>query len=131
MSNDFIVNVSEEFNLEAMVNELIERYSAQGFTVRTLKLKNGCKITFSKNCGGINMVLGMGAGITATCTFTGKNQDMLNVRFSDGDWTGKIIGCIVGWFLCFIPIITSIIGITKQLSLPKQISDDIQMIASE
>lgn len=131
MANNFMVNVSENFDIEEMANEVAQRYQAQGFRVTVLKMKKGAKITFDKNCGGINMLLGMGLGISANCMLTGKENDTLSITFSDGDWTGKIIGCLVGWFLCFIPIITAIIGICKQSSLPNQIGTDIQMIASE
>ena len=131
MANNFMVNVSEDFDIMAMADEIAERYQGKGFNVRTLKMKKGVKIIFEKNCGGINMLLGMGLGITANCMISGREGDILNVTFSDGDWTGKIVGCIVGWFLCFIPVITAVIGIFKQLSLPSEISTDIQMIASE
>lgn len=131
MANNFMVNVSENFDIEEMANEVAQRYQAQGFKVTVLKMKKGAKITFDKNCGGINMILGMGLGISANCMLTGKENDTLSVTFSDGDWTGKIIGCIVGWFLCMIPVITSVIGICKQSTLPNQIGTDIQMIASE
>ena len=128
MASDFSVSVSENFDLEAMTDQLVQQYQAKGFKVRTIKMKNGVKITFDKKSGGINMVLGMGLRISATCTMLGKEKDTLSVNFGDGDWTGKIVGCIVGWFLCFIPVITAIIGICKQLSLPNDIADDIQML---
>jgi len=128
MANNFSVNVEPDFNLDAFVEEMTERYQGKGFKVRVLKMKKGVKLVFDKNCGGINMILGMGQGISATCTISGKENDTLNVNFSDGDWTGKIIGCIVGWFVCFVPVITAVIGICKQLSLPGEISDDIQSI---
>ena len=126
-----MVNVSEDFDIEAMSNEIAEKYRSQGFNVRVLKMKNGAKIVFDKKCGGINMLLGMGLGISANCMLTGKEKDTLTVNFSDGDWTGKIIGCTVGWFLCLVPAITSIFGIMKQLSLPNEISNDIQMLIAE
>ena len=131
MANNFMVNVPENFDVLDMANEVAQRYQSQGFKVNVLKMKNGAKITFDKNCGGINTILGMGLGISATCMLTGKEHDTLNVTFSDGDWTGKIVGCVVGLFLCFIPVITAVIGICKQSSLPNQISNDIQMIVSE
>ncbi len=131
MANNFMANVSENFDMSEMADQIVQCYQAKGFNVRVLKMKNGVKLTFDKKCGGINFLLGMGLGISATCTLVGKDNDTLCVNFSDGDWIGKIIGCIVGWFLCFIPIITAIIGICKQLSLPKQIENDIQMIIAE
>ena len=131
MANNFMCNIEENFDIQAMVNELVQQYQAKGFNVRVLTMKNGVKVTFDKKCGGINMLLGLGQGITATCMVQGKEKDLLSVTFSDGDWLGKIIGLIAGWFLCMIPFITALIGVFKQLSLPKDISNDIQMIVSE
>ena len=56
---------------------------------------------------------------------------VLTINFSDGDWTGKIIGLCVGWFICFVPFITAIIGCVKQSQLPKKIGNDAMMIASQ
>ena len=59
-----------------------------------------------------------------------RMNNTVSVNFSDGDWTGKIIGFVVGWFLCFIPCITAAIGTARQLSLPKSIGNDATMIAA-
>jgi len=128
MANNFMLNVSENFDVETMVNEITEMYQGKGYTVRVLKMKNGVKITVEKGVGGINMLLGLGQGITANCTVSGKNKDMLSVNLSDGDWTGKIVGLVAGLFLCFVPFITAIIGILKQTSLQKDFANDIQMV---
>ncbi len=128
MANDFTLNISEHFDLDQLADEITQQYQAKGFQVRPMKMKNSIKLVFDKKTGGINNLLGLGQGITATCAIQGKNQDMLSVTFSDGDWTGKIVGLVVGWCLCFIPFITAIIGILKQISLPKDISNDMQMI---
>ncbi len=134
MANNFMVNISEKFDMESFANEIAQQYQAKGFQVRIMKMKNGCKIVFDKKCGGINMLLGLGQGITATCIVAGKEKESLSVDFSDGDWIGKIIGLVVGvcsCFFCFITIITAIIGICKQLSLPKNISNDMNMILAD
>ncbi len=131
MAENFMANISENFDIQKLTEELVQQYQAKGFNVRVLKMKNGAKITFDKKCGGINMLLGLGQGITANFTIHGKEKDTLSVTYSDGDWAGKIIGLIVGWFMCWIPCITAIIGIFKQLSLPKDINNDIQMLVSE
>ncbi len=125
---NFQVNVSEGFDVERFAEEISQQYQAKGFQVRTLKMKNSVKIVFDKNSGGINNLLGLGQGITATCNLMGKDKDMLSVSFSDGDWTGKIVGLAVGWFLCMIPFITAIVGVFRQCALPKDISNDMQMI---
>ena len=131
MANNLTLNVSENFDLQAMADTLCEQYQAKGYTTKTLKMKNGVKIKVEKNTGGINTLLGMGEAITATCMLTGKEKDVMNVSFGEGDWTGKIIGLTVGWFLCLIPAITSILGVVRQLDLPKVLENDITVLASE
>ncbi len=130
MANNFMANITENFDIENFAAEISQQYQAKGFRVQVLKMKNGCKIVFDQNCGGINMLLGMGQGITASCTIMGKERDTLTVNYSEGDWTGKIIGLLVG-LLCCVPFVTSIIGICKQLSLPKDISSDMNMILGD
>lgn len=127
MANTLMLNVPQGFDITAMGERLRETYQAKGFNVNLMTMNNCVKLQFDKNCGGINMLLGLGKGITATCTAQG---DSLIVNYSDGDWTGKIIGLCVGWFLCFIPFITAIVGCVGQNSLPKDINNDITMIVN-
>ena len=127
MANNFMVNVKPDFDLEAFAKKLTDTYQAKGFSVNTVSVNNMQTITLDKNTGGINMLLGMGLGIKATCFV---NNNTLSINYSDGDWTGKIIGFVAGWFLCLIPFITAIIGTVNQLSLPKKINDDASMIVS-
>lgn len=127
MADNVMVNVKPDFNMETFANRLADTYRAKGFTVNVVNMNGNCMITFSKGTGGANTLLGMGKGIKATCM---RMNDTLSISFSDGDWTGKIIACVIGWFLCFVPIITGIIGIAGQLSLPKEISQDATMIAA-
>ena len=131
MAENFMINVEESFNMDAFTQQIAEQYRMKGFNVNVLKQKNGAKIVFDKKCGGINMLLGLGQGITANCSLRGKENDTLYVNFSDGDWTGKIVGFIVGWFLCFIPIVTAAFGAFKQMGLPKEISNEMQMMINE
>ncbi len=127
MANTFMLNVPEGFDIIRMGERLRETYQAKGFTVTMANLNNCVRITFDKGCGGINMLLGLGKGITATCSVQGNS---LIVNYSDGDWTGKIVGLVVGWILCLIPFITAIIGCIGQSQLPKDISNDIMMIVN-
>lgn len=131
MANNFTLNVSENFNVDDLTAEISEQYTAKGYTIRPLKMKNGAKLTIEKGVGGINTLLGLGQGITVTFTLMGKEKDTLSVSLSDGDWTGKIIGALVGWFLCFIPIVTAIIGALRQSNFQKELTNDIQMLVSE
>lgn len=86
MANSTMLKVSPAFDLEAFSNQLADAYRAKGFAVNVAAFNGSSVITFDKNTGGINMLLGMGEGIKATCTL---NNDSLIINFSDGDWTGK------------------------------------------
>ena len=127
MSNQLMMNVPENFDLNAMGVKLCDLYRTKGFQVSQMNMNNSVRIKFEKGVGGINMLLGMDKGITATCMLQGNN---LVVTYSDAAWTGKIIGLAVGWFLCLVPFITAIIGALGQNSLPKEINDDIMIIAN-
>lgn len=125
MADSLMVNVPENFNLEAMTQQLADMYRSKGFTVNVANLNNSVILEFDKGVGGINMILGMDLGIKATCSINNNN---LIVNYSNAAWTGKIIGICVGWFLCLVPFITAIIGAIKQSKFPKEISNDITMM---
>ena len=101
MADTLMMNVPENFDLTAMAERVKEQFQMQGFIVSVMKMKNSVRIKFDKKCGGINMLLGLGQGITATCML--QNGDNLVVNYSEGDWTGRIVGGLVGWFLCMVP----------------------------
>lgn len=127
MANNVMLNVKPEFDMDAFANKLADTYRAKGFTVNVVDTNGSCVITFDKGTGGINTLLGMGLGIKANCMLT---NGTLSINFSDAEWTGKIIACAVGWFLCFVPFFTGIYGIVNQSGLPKQIANDATMIVS-
>lgn len=123
-----MASVSEEFDVLKAAEDLVAAYQAKGYVARSMKMKNGARITIEKGRGGINTILGMSEGITVT--LTKQNETTLVAGFSDGDWVSKIIGFAVGLF-CFITFITAIVGTVKQLSLPKNVEADIAAIVSE
>lgn len=127
MADTLMINVSENFSLEDLGQELLSRYTAKGFQVNVANRPNELTVQFDKGCGGINNILGMGKGITANCTLQGNT---LIVNYTNAEWTGKIIGLAIGWVLCMIPFITALIGCIGQLSLSKEINTDITMIAN-
>lgn len=128
MANDVMLNVSEGFDLGGFSQKLAEMYRMKGYSVTAVSMNKSWMLTFDKGTGGINTLLGLGEGIKATCAVSGN---MLSVRFTDAEWTGKIIGLVVGWILCLIPFITAIIGCTRQSKLPKSIANDAMMLAQE
>lgn len=126
MADTLTLNVSDDFSLDALASQLSDNFKGQGFETTVVSLSpTSTRVTFDKGCGGINMLLGMGQGITANMTLNGN---LLYVNYADGDWTGKIIGLATGWILCWVPFITAIIGSFNQLNLPKKINTEITMI---
>ena len=127
MASNFMLNVSPEFNMEAFSEQLANLYRARGYVVTVANMNGNAIISFEKNIGGINTVLGFGEGVKANCMV---NNGVLNITFTDAEWTSKIIGAVIGWFLCLIPLITAIIGVVRQTSLPKNIENDVRMMIS-
>lgn len=127
MSNNLMINVSDAFSMDVFAEQLANTYRAKGFDVTVANMNGNCIITFDKGTGGVNLLLGLGLGIKANCMCT---NNVLSISFSDAEWTGKIVGLAVGWFLCFVPFITALIGCVNQSSLPKNICSDATMIAS-
>lgn len=128
MADSLTINVQENFDLNLLVEKIKSSFQMQGFAITIASLQpNSYRVVFDKNCGGINMLLGLGQGVTATLTLNGN---CLFVNYSEGDWTGKIIGIAVGWLLCLVPFITSLVGCYYQSSLPKKINNEITMLMS-
>lgn len=127
MASPARINVSPQFNMANFTKQLASLYQSRGFAVTTTSFGTSTAIKFDKDTGGINMLLGLGQGATANCTL---NNGVLNISYNNEDWTGKIIGLAVGWILCFVPFITAIIGIVKQVQLTKDISIDAAMIVN-
>lgn len=128
MADSFMANVPSNFDMNNFVQALRDTYMAKGFSVNAMGMGNTARIVFDKGCGGINMLLGLGKGITANCMF---QNGMLIINYTDADWTSKIVGLCVGWFLCLIPFITSIVGCINQSGLTKEINNDITMILGQ
>lgn len=128
MAESLMLNVSEDFNLNALTQQLADMYRAKGFTVNVVNFNDSVILEFDKGVGGINMLLGMDQGIKATFTVTGNT---LMVNYSDASWTGKIIGLCVGWFVCFVPFVTAIIGSINQSKLPKELNTAITMLSTQ
>ena len=104
MADNIMFNVKPDFDLALFANRLADTYRAKGYTVNVANLNGTCILTFDKDSGGLNNLLGLGEGIKATCML---NNDALCINFTDADWTGKIVACVVGWFLCLVPFINT------------------------
>lgn len=128
MANQAVFNVNPGFSVQALAQQLAGKYRMEGFAVTEADFNGSSILTFDKDTGGINTLLGLGQGIRVTMTVM---NGALIVDFSDEEWTGKIIGLVVGWFICLIPAITAIVGTVRQVQLPKKITNDIMMMLSQ
>ena len=125
--NTFSLSIPSGYTLSNLCTKLKSVYESKGFIVSVFPFENTVRMQFDKGCGGANYLFGLGQGITATLTV---QKQTLMVTYSDAEWTGKIIGIAVGWFLCLIPFITGIIGAVRQSKLPDTITADIQYLIS-
>ena len=126
-----MVPIHPDFKMDDMTDKLIKLYQAKGFGVMSSKIGDTVSITFSKDNDGIKKFVGLAKEITANFTISNNGGDaVLMINFTDAEWTGKIIGMVVGWFLCFIPFFIAVYGAVQQSGLPKSITNDVRMLAS-
>lgn len=128
MAQPLFVNVPEGFDMGVFAQKIAETYQAKGYTVQPAVSGDTAMITISKGIGGINTITGLGESISLNCSVS---DNKLIVNYTNEEWTSKIIACVVGWFCCLIPFITGIVGIVRQVNLPKNISADAMLLASQ
>ena len=68
MADSVMLNIGPNFDFNAFADRLAQMYAAQGFAVSVADINSAKVIKFEKETGGINTVLGLGVGITATCS---------------------------------------------------------------
>ena len=115
----------DPFNLQSTVTEIVRTYRAKGFSVMAAPFGNGVMMDFRKNDEGLTKFMGLALGVSANISIDGNT---MIIDFQNAEWTGKIVAFFVGWLLCFIPLITAVIGSISQIDLPKTIANDIQMV---
>ena len=125
MTDTKIFPLPPNFDMDEMIQQITQMYQAKGFTVMAMPMGTGAVIDFRKDDGGITKYLGLALGVKANIMV--QNGNMI-INFSDAEWTGKIVGLVIGWVFCLIPFIIALIGSFRQLELPNSIGNDIQMI---
>lgn len=106
-------------NLATLIDITAQNLSMQGFDVRS-QIMGPCaaEIIVSKDREGFkNSILGLGVECRVAITIT---DDILTLSIGS-EWTNKIVALVIGWFLCWIPVVTGIIGLVNQSSLPDKI----------
>ncbi len=106
-------------NLATLIDFAAQNLSMQGFDVKSQVMgPSAAEIIVTKDREGIkNTILGLGVECRVAITVS---NDMLTLSINS-EWTNKIIALVIGWFLCWIPIITGIVGLVNQSSLPEKI----------
>lgn len=114
------VAIAPGTTIDGVISIASQSLSNQGYEVRSQILgPSTAEIFVTKDRDGIKNIVGMGVECHSTITLVAPGQ--LSVT-TDSVWTNKIIALAVGWFLCWIPIITGIIGCIGQSDLPKKIT---------
>ncbi len=122
MASTFLLKLPTGTTVDAVADALARLYTQKGFTITTNHFPYAIVLDMDRGVGGRNMLLGLDLGIKVTLSV---NDDTLTVNYSDGAWIGKIIGLLVGWFLCGIPVVTALFGAMRQNELPARINRDI------
>ena len=127
MTDTKMFPVPPNFNMDNLIQQVTQMYQAKGFTVMAMPMGTSASIDFRKDDGGITKYIGLALGVKANIMVQDGN---MIINFSDAEWTGKIVGLVVGWVFCLIPFIIALIGCARQLDFPNSIGNDIQMIVS-
>ena len=126
MANPVTFNVPQNYDVQTLAFKLRDLYISKGFIANvTGAFPYNFTLRLEKNMGGINNLLGLGKAITVNLSLQGN---VLILNYTDAEWTSKIVGLVVGWFLCLVPFVTAIIGSFAQYDLPGEISRDVTML---
>jgi len=131
--------VGADFDMQNMVNQLVQRYQAQGFraTVVPLPPNGGAQQAVSVDLrkdddDTFKKILGLSLGLRVTLTL---QNNMLYAQISDEDWTVKAvvfgIGIIFSWGIITLAlVVTGGIGLYQQYTLSDKLGKELWMLAS-
>ena len=114
-------------DLYAVIQSTALAMEAQGYKATIQMIgPNAGVLTITKGREGFSNIMGL--GLECRANFSAIN-DQLTVNI-DSEWANKVIAIAVGWFVCFIPVITGAVGTVSQLTLPDKIFNGIGMSVS-
>ncbi|MBQ6600794.1 MAG: hypothetical protein IIX36_04035 [Clostridia bacterium] len=119
--------INPDADLFSVIKAVALTMETQGYeaNIQMISPQTGV-LTVKKDRDGFTNVLGM--GLECRVNFASINGQLtVNI---DSEWTNKIIAVAVGWFVCFVPVITGVVGAVNQLSLPDKIFTAINMNVS-
>ena len=99
MASPIAFSLPQNFDLQNVVGRLGRSFQLKGYAVRSYPVGAGACLEVSRNTGGLNTVIGRCEGIKINFM---PGANLLNVSFSDEQWTDKIIGYVVGLSLIHI-----------------------------
>lgn len=124
MAENKFFQVEQDFDLEKLASKLVYDYQAEGYKVFSCKTPSGCSISIKKNDTGMKKLLGLSRVLTVNIAVNSAGN--MIVDFSNEEWASKVCAIAFGWFILWVPFITGIYGVVKQLELQKNISAKIQ-----
>lgn len=106
-------------SLATIIDIATQNLSMQGYDVKS-QVMGPCaaEIIVTKDREGIkNSILGLGLESRVAITVS----DNVMTLSMGSEWTNKVVALIIGWFLCWVPVITGIVGLINQSCLPDKI----------
>lgn len=124
MSTSKMIPVNPNLNLNQVLAVATENLQAQGYeVVATPMSATSASMTVRKDRDGFKNFMGL--GVESRVQMMVNNTAMtLSIEH---EWTNKIIALIVGWFLCWVPIVTGIMGCVNQSGLTNKINDAVML----
>ncbi len=128
MSAQKMFNLNPGADLAAIVNLAAQNLSTQGYEVQAQPMSpTSATMVIKKDRDGFKNIIGL--GVECRLTLAVINGTQLSVTI-DSEWTNKIIAIAVGWFLCWIVMVTGVVGCVNQNGLPEKVSNAIMAAAA-
>ncbi len=124
MSKNVTIALAADKDLNKVIELAKQQLQSQGYeAVGTVMSNNMATLTVQKDRDGIKNIIGLGVESKATITVMGNNTATVNV---ESEWGNKILACAVGWFVCFVPFITGLVGCSSQSGLQNKLIQALQ-----
>ena len=121
-----IIRVPSNFNMKVLGDKIFKYYKKEGYSVDIYGDSTNLEIKLSKDMKGFLRWLGLAKQLTVNIYY---EDDTLELSFSDKELVGKIVAIAVGWYIIFIQLITGLIGLFGQLSMPKDVTETIRKLS--
>lgn len=126
------LQVNDSFTLDEFAEKMKNLYHGKGYDVIvTSSNGNSMSLVIQKDNDGVKNYIGLGTQEELNLSVVQSSSDKtLNISFNDGCMTMRVIDIAVGWFVCFVPFFTGIMGFVNQSNFQKSLQDDIRNTAN-